>query len=78
MIIAGDVEIPDKCPEGCRFKQEAMYQGNTCSRCPIFNCSKDDEGFCLVEPEDYRHEWALEWQKFFNGESEYPVLKLRG
>lgn len=61
------IEIPDKCPEKCPYT--FMYQGDTCSRCPIFNCRKivDDEGeFCLIEPEDYSEELALYYKEMFD------------
>lgn len=65
MIIAGKFEVPDKCPENCPHINEPAYQGSICSRCPIFNCKKDDTGFCLIEPEGYREDWAEYWQEAF-------------
>jgi hypothetical protein len=32
--------------------------------------------FRALEPEDYRSDWAREWLKFFNGESDVPELKF--
>lgn len=64
-------EVPDKCPENCEFKDDIRNYGQSamCIRCPILNCVpiKDEEGeeFCLIEPEDYRNDWAKEWQEFF-------------
>ena len=76
MLIANKIEVPDECPKNCQFKNEPFYQGNMCCRCPIFSCKKDENGFCLVEPEDYREEWAKEFARFFAGEILYPKLKF--
>ena len=58
-----------------------------CTSCPIFNCRKikvDDEYgdkdgmFCLIEPEDYREDWAKIWSEWFKGDrEEYPILYLK-
>lgn len=72
MLIANKIEIPDKCPEDCLYAGESFYQGNMCSRCPIFNCSKEG-GFSLIELQDYREDWAKEWARFF-ATGEGPVL----
>ena len=75
MLVAG-IEFPDKCPEKCPEKDKPFYQGNLCSRCPIFNCS-DFDGFRLIEPEDYREDWAKAWKKWFDeGMKGYPELCL--
>jgi hypothetical protein len=76
MLIAGKIEVPDECPKNCKYRGEPFYQGNACSRCPIFNCKRDDEGICLIEPEDYREDWAIEWKKFFDTGKE-PKLYLK-
>ena len=76
MIIANKYEVPDNCPKNCLFKQEYGYQGGLCHRCPIFNCRKDVDGFCLIEPEDYREDWAKEWSKFFET-GEVPELRFK-
>ena len=70
MLIAEKYEIPDTCPENCEFKDGPFYQGNACSRCPIFNCARqsgpgNEWDFCLIEPEDYREDWAEEWFQYF-------------
>lgn len=84
MIIANDIEIPDNC--GCCPKREFFTQSSLCVRCPIFNCApsflgKDDPyadeqgNFRLLEPENYRRDWALEFKKYFDsGFSAYPKL----
>jgi hypothetical protein len=79
MHIAGldfDESVCKKCPE----RSGAFYQGNLCSRCPIFNCKKDEDGFCLIEPEDYRADWAKEFHAWitsgFSPEF-YPQLRLK-
>jgi hypothetical protein len=76
MLISNKYEIPDKCPKNCPHKKEPFYQGNMCTRCPIFNCSKDKNNFCLIEPENYREDWAKEWYTFFTT-GKRPVLLLR-
>jgi len=76
MKIANKIEIPDECPENCKFKGESFYQGSMCSRCPVFCCVVDDNGFCLIDAPHYREDWAQEFAKFFAGESDYPNLVL--
>jgi len=79
LISKNKIEIPDSCPEKCSLRSDYLYQGNICSRCPIFNCEaieNHDEIFRLLEPEDYREDWAIEWKRFFDGEIDYPNLKL--
>ena len=58
MITIGKYNFPDNCPEECPQRFQPFYQGNLCSRCPIFNCKKTDDGFSLLEPNDYREDWA--------------------
>lgn len=88
LIGKSKIEIPDDCPEGCKFGDESFFQGNMCSRCPIFNCKKtpcadpsysDKDGFFqLLKPEEYGDEWAKEWKKYFDTmgmkEVYYPQL----
>jgi len=72
----GGVEFSGKCPEKCPFKDDiANYgQGAVCIRCPIFNCAGD---FTLLNPEKYRHDWALVWRKWFDtGMRGLPELLL--
>ena len=64
MLVAG-IEFPDKCPEKCPAKGKPLYQANLCIGCPIFNCS-DKRGFRLVEPEDYREDYARAWREWFD------------
>ena len=77
MIVANTIEIPDECPENCSGKKEIFGQGGLCTRCPIFNCKKapappeyaDKDGmFCILEPEEYRKDWALVFQEWFKGD----------
>lgn len=77
MIVAGKIEIPDECPSECSARGMEFYQGNLCSRCPVFCCVPDNNGFSLIDPSDYREEWAKEFVKFFNKEVEWPELKLK-
>ena len=70
------IEIPDSCPQNCPEKGKPFYQGNLCSRCPIFNCSGDPE-YALLRPEEYREDWAKEWKKWFDkGMKGFPDLKF--
>ena len=71
----GKYDFDEECPEYCPGKNEPFYQGSLCTRCPIFNCTGD---FKLIEPEDYREDWAEEFYNwmyidFFN---DYPRLAL--
>jgi len=80
MLFSKDkIEIPDNCPDNCVFKEDLIQfdQSCMCTRCPIFNCMKDSSGFCMIEPENYREDWALEWKKFFKGEIDFPILNLQ-
>ena len=71
----GDFMLPDVCPESCQYRQMPQGQGGPCQRCPVFNCSPDDDGFRLLEPEDYRLDWAEQWHQYFNG-GHLPKLRL--
>lgn len=85
MIVAG-IEFPNECPKDCPFTGDIMMHGQNsiCGRCPLFCCSPcqdDDESpygaFCLVEPEQYRPDWAKVWRRWFDdGMQGYPVLPL--
>lgn len=68
----GNTILPDSCPTNCAFKEQPLYQGCACTRCPIFNCVGKDR---LLEPDCYREDWAKEWEKFFET-GEFPILKL--
>ena len=86
MLIANKYEIPDSCPTVCPFLKESFYQGNMCTRCPVFNCrgfedsseyADDDGKFRLLKPEDYREDWAEIWFEWFKGDMKtYPELPL--
>jgi len=66
-------EVPDDCPEDCKHKGTMGFQGDACSRCPVFNCkgpgpdADEMEKMCLpvLEPNEYRDDWAEEWVEFF-------------
>lgn len=74
MLIANKYKVPDKCPQDCRFIKDVLKFGQNamCVRCPVLNC-KDS---ALLRPEEYREDWAKEWERFFNGEVEWPILYL--
>lgn len=77
MLVAGSFEVPDKCPEDCPLHESLFHQGSTCTRCPVFNCRKDADGFCLVDPENYHPDWAREFSEFFaSGYKRAPQLFL--
>ena len=43
----------------------------------MFNCKPTDDGFRLLEPNDYRPDWAKAWKEWFNsGMQGYPELPL--
>ena len=81
MIIANSIEIPDECPKSCSGKLDSFDQGSLCTRCPVFCCTPvmfDGENLCLIAPEDYRLDWAIEWKKWFdNGTLGLPDLRIR-
>lgn len=67
MIIANKYEVPDKCPDDCRYRG-CVSQGDVCFRCPVMICSPFEymgEMTYLVDPEGYRTDWAEEWEKWF-------------
>jgi hypothetical protein len=83
MIIARKYEVPDKCPENCKFKNDILNYGQNaiCGRCPVFVCeeprTEEDKMYMpLVPADEYRDDWAEEWEKFFKERIDYPELKL--
>jgi hypothetical protein len=69
MKIAG-LDFPDNCPENCPDIKnwERFEQGNTCSRCPIFNCREFEYmggKARMLEPEQYPEDIAKAWHKWF-------------
>ena len=85
MIVANKYEFPDKCPKDCKFTDDVRQYGQNsiCIRCPVFNCSmpenpteEDKIHLPLLRPEDYRPDWAKEWRKFFDGETDFPHLSF--
>jgi len=78
MIISSKkIKIPDTCPTTCKFKKSFIQfrQQSICSRCPVFVCKKDKNDFCLIEAKDYRKDWAEEWDRFFKGKVDLPILE---
>jgi len=68
--------VPDSCLSDCPYRKEPFYQGNMCCSCPVFNCSSfGDKNSRLLEPEEYRDDWAEEWEKFFRT-GKAPALKI--
>jgi len=57
--------VPNQCLQNCEYKSEIFDLNAICFRCPVFTCNKDEEGFCMIEPEDYRDDWAKEWEIYF-------------
>jgi hypothetical protein len=73
-MIVSDIEFPDKCPPECPLLKEPFYQGNLCTRCPVINCTGI---IVMIDPDDYRHDWAVEFKKWFDsgcGYKKYPKL----
>ncbi len=67
------IEFPDTCPKNCPQINKPFYQGNLCHRCPIFNCRKHYTGFCLIEPDQYRDDWAEQFKNWFDNDFKgYP------
>jgi ribonuclease HI len=68
-----NVQIPMECPTDCKFSGQLMDQGGYCYSCPVILCKDPDP---LVSFGEYRDDWLIEWDKFFKGEIEKPILKL--
>jgi hypothetical protein len=74
--------VPDKCPPDCRFIS-ALHnfdQSAMCTHCPVFICRpvsapEGDGCFCMVDPEDFRDDWAAEWERFFK-DGTIPALPI--
>ena len=82
MIIAEKYTVPDKCPDDCDFIHDFRNYGQSaiCFRCPVFVCqepkTEEDKYYMpMVPANEYREDWASEWEKFFNT-GEYPKLML--
>ena len=62
---------PIKCPQSCIFKSEAFFdQGCICTRCPVLCCkqpiTEEDKIYMpMIEPDNFRDDWAEEWDNFF-------------
>ena len=56
-------DIPDECGDFCPIYKGhgrgpvVMYQGDSCTRCPIFCCTDHPKVGRLVEPEYYSEEY---------------------
>lgn len=75
-MIIGGIEFDNRCPDTCPFKGDIAKfdQGAICIRCPIFNCAGD---YTLLNPSDYRSDWAEVWKKWFDtGMKGFPELPL--
>jgi len=64
------IEIPDECGDFCPhfrhygYRFPTQYQGDDCFRCPVMNCQKEEDGFSILEPEEFRADLAktyVEW-----------------
>lgn len=65
MLIAERYLVPSKCPEQCSLRGSGL-----CERCPVLLCSppvteEDKKYLPVIAAEDYREDWAKEWEKFF-------------
>jgi len=67
----GPHEFPDACPATCAFHGDLQRYGQSalCGRCPVLLCipfkAEDGTLMCLVDPSEYRDDWAAEWAEFF-------------
>jgi len=78
MTVAG-IEFPGRCPDKCPGHDDEVGQGGMCHRCPVFNCEEvvdtDGKPFRLLEPNEYRKDWAEAWKRWFDGDLRgRPVL----
>lgn len=78
-MYVGDFKFPDECPEDCAYRGSFRARGQSalCGRCPIFNCVPDGDGFCPLEVDDYRLDWAAEWDQFFRTGQEPRLWLLK-
>jgi len=87
VLISNDIEIPDECPSDCPEAKSPFDQSSLCIRCPILNCKQhlvpeilggSGNYFRLIEPSDYRRDWAVEFKKWFDtGMKGLPELRLQ-
>lgn len=79
MIVAG-LDFPDKCPDKCPGQDDGLDPGALCARCPLFCCTYFDDAdgrFRLVDPDDFRADWAQEWRRWLDtGMMGRPYLPL--
>jgi len=77
-FVAGGQTFPSECPKDCPGRSYWPGQGGLCHRCPVFNCRDvDGEGFRLLDPEEYRPDWAKIWRAWFGGGMQgWPELPL--
>jgi len=73
-------ECPDECPADCALKKQSFGQGDLCCRCPVFLCqepvTEEDRMYLpVLEPTEFRDDWAAQWETFFKTERK-PVLYL--
>lgn len=76
-------ECPDQCPKDCEFWEDFRNYGQNaiCGRCPVFCCKEgeteeDKQYLPLVPADQFRDDWAKEWDKFFKTGKE-PILRLK-
>lgn len=74
-VSSDQIEIPEECPEDCKFK--GSYFG-MCMRCPVSVCTNptDNPLLPVCEPENYRADWAREWELFFKKLIPVPQLYI--
>jgi hypothetical protein len=84
MVLAGKYEIPDKCPPNCSLRPTTSFsQGDICTRCPVLICAPcppnpkypEYDGMRVVEPDEFRPEWAEEWEQFFR-DGTFPEMRF--
>jgi len=79
MLIQG-YNLPDSCPDNCIYKDHIYKYGQSaiCRYCPVFCCmevlDENNQPFRLLEPDQYRIDWLMEWIKLFENGTE-PELR---
>jgi hypothetical protein len=77
-ISSAGIEFENTC-DNCKYGGGDKYgnffeygQGSICIRCPVFCCFEES----MVDPEEYREDWAREWRDFFDGKIMFVSLVL--
>ena len=79
MMLLGGFEVPDTCPEHCAGKNTSYGQGDSCCRCPVFNCTVEEDNPYgpMLRKSEYRTDWGKIWEKWFRDGAVAPMPQLR-